>query len=147
MKQLFLVLLLTSLFTPSAFSQKQQLDSEAQGFKGKVKSVETTISMIEKPSGRPESTRQRGRAYEFDVSGNLTVEKMYDPFGDVLVLVTYSYLDGERVMKEEVKSKRALIAVVDEPGNGPTHAPDPRYTAKLKYKYDSNGNRIESTSV
>lgn len=147
MKQLFLALLLTSLIAPSPILQNQQLDREVKGFKGKVKSVDRAISMIKESSGQPESTRQRVSTDEFDASGNLTVEKVYDPFGDVLALLTYSYLDGERVVKREFKSKRMMVTTPVAPGNEPTRTPDPRYTAKLRYKYDSNGNRIESTWV
>jgi len=131
-----------------AVSQKQKVDRETKGLKGNVKSVDRQISLIDKSSGQPESTRQRGSTEEFDAAGNLTVEKHYDPFGDVLALVTYSFLDGERVMKLDIKSKRMLVLRPPVgPGQGPTRASDPRYTAKLKYKYDSNGNLIESTSV
>ena len=145
MIRLFLVLLLTSLITPSAFSQKQQVDKEAKGLKGNVKNVDRHISLIDRSSGEPESTRQRAGTEEFDADGNLTVEKYYDPFGDVLALLTYSFLDGERVVKREFKSKRVMV--LRRPGDEPTRTADPRYTAKLKHKYDSNGNRIESTWI
>ena len=80
---------------------------------------------------------------EFDAAGNLTVEMRYDPSGEVVAVLTYSYLDGERVVKEEIKSKRGLTAKANTPR--PIRPLDPPYTAKLKYKYDPDGNRIEST--
>ena len=103
MQQLFSVLLLTSLITPSAFAQKQQLDREVKNLKGTVKSVESASSPIDKASGRPGSRRVRTGREEFDPSGNLTVEMQYDQFGEVLAVVTHSLLDGERVVKEELK--------------------------------------------
>lgn len=130
MRLLFLVLLLTSLITPSAFSQKQQLDREVRNLKGNVKSVASASAPINKSSGRAESRRVRTGREEFDATGNLTVETQYDQAGEVVLVLTYSYLDGERVVKEEMKGRRG-----------------PRYTVKLKYKYDDNGNRTESTHV
>lgn len=138
MKQLFLVLLLTSFLAPSALSQKQQLDRETKNLKGSVKRVETAISN----TNSPEAKRQRISSEEFDDSGNLTVETRYDELGNASAVMTYSFLDGERVVKEESKNIRPLT-----PGNRPTRPAERRYTAKLKYKYDSNGNRIESTQV
>jgi hypothetical protein len=130
MKLLFCVLLLTSLITPSAVSQQQQLDRGTKRLKGSVKSVDSTGSVIDKSSGRLQSKRYRIGREEFDASGNLTVETRYGPSGDVFAVLTYSFLDRERVVKEEIKSRRA-----------------PAYTVKLKYKYDSNGNRTEATHI
>ena len=128
MRQLFLLLLLTSLITPFAFSQK--LDREVKNLKGNVKSVESASSPVDKSSGRAEARRVRTGREEFDPSGNLTEETQYDQLGAVVAVVTYSYLDGERVVREELKGQKG-----------------PRYTVKLRYKYDSNGNRTESTHV
>lgn len=139
MKQLLLLLFLTSLLAPSVSVQKQQLDREAKNLKGNVKTVESEISQVDK------SARQRTSREEFDASGNLTVETRYDPYGDVLAVLTYSYLDGERVVKEQTKDRRGLGVRPRNPG--PSRAPDPPYTAKLQYKYDSNGRRIETTQV
>ena len=141
MKQLFLVLLLTSLTTSSAFLQKQLVDRDAKGLKGNVKSVDTAVSVINPSS---ESKRQPTGREEFDAAGNLTVEMRYDAVTDAVAVLTYSYLDGERVVKEEIKSKRKLSAKAN---NGPTRPLDPPYTVKLKYKYDDVGNRIESTQM
>ena len=138
MKQLFLVLLLTSLLAPSALTQKQQLDRETKNLKGSVKRVEIASSN----TNSPEAKRQRISTEEFDDSGNLTAETRYDEFGNATAVMTYSFVDGERVVKEETKNIRPL-----SPGNRPIRPAERRYTAKLKYKYDSNGNRIESTQV
>lgn len=137
MKQLFLLLFLTSLLAPSVLGQKP--DRENQNFKGNVKSVESEISPVDKKA------HQRTSREEFDASGNLTVETRYDQYGDVVAVLTYSYLDGERVVKEQTKDKRGLGVRPRNPG--PSRAPDPPYTAKLQYKYDNNGNRIETTQV
>src|ERR1700754_712261 len=143
--KLILVLFLTSLIAPSALVQKQQLDRDTRNLKGNVKSVETATSHIDRSSGRPERALQRTSREEFDASGNLTVETRYDPYGDVLAVLSYSYLDGERVVKEQTRDKRGLGVRPRNPG--PSRAPDPPYTAKLQYKYDGNGNRIETTQV
>ena len=147
MKQLLLALLLTSLTTLPTFAQKQQSDREAEGFKGKVKTVTIEISLIDKSTGKPESTRQRGRMETFDVDGNLTEHKTYDPWGDVLATLTYSFLDGERVVKREIQSKRMMVVTPVTPGKEPTRPSDPRYTARIKYKYDSQGIRTEMVWV
>lgn len=143
MKQLILVLLLTSLLAPSVLGQKP--DRETQNLKGNVKSVESATSRMDQSSGRPERARQRTSREEFDASGNLTVETRYDQYGDVVAVLAYSYLEGERVVKEQTKDKRGLGVRPRNPG--PSRAPDPPYTAKLQYKYDSHGNRIETTQV
>jgi hypothetical protein len=145
MKSLILVLFLTSLLAPSVSVQKQQTDRETRNLKGNVKRVESETSRMDQTSNRPERARQRTSREEFDASGNLTVETRYDQYGDIVSILTYSYLDGERVVKEQTRDKRGLSVRPRNPG--PRRAPDPPYTAKLQYKYDSNGNRIETTQV
>lgn len=137
MKQLFHLLFLTSLLATSVLGQK--LDRETRNLKGNVKSVESEISPVDKKA------RQRTSREEFDASGNLTVETRYDQYGDVVAVLTYSNLDGERVVQEQTKDKRGLGVRPRNPG--PARAPDPPYTAKLQYKYDSRGNRIETTQI
>lgn len=141
--KLFFVLLLTSLTTFPTFAQKPQSDREAEGFKGKVKTVTVEVSLINESTGKPESTRQRGSMESFDADGNLTEHKTYDPWGDVLATLTYSFLDGERVVKRDILSKRMMVVRPVAPGKAPTRPSDPRYTAKIKYKYDSQGIRTE----
>lgn len=145
MKSLILVLFLTSLLAPSVSVQKQQTDRETRNLKGNVKRVESETSRMDQTPNRPERARQRTSREEFDASGNLTVETRYDQYGDIVSILTYSYLDGERVVKEQTRDKRGLSVRPRNPG--PSRAPDPPYTAKLQYKYDSNGNRIETTQV
>lgn len=145
MKPLLLLLFLTSLLAPSALAQQRHLDRETRNLKGNVKSVERTTSQNDNSSDRQAPARQRVSREEFDTSGNLTVETIYDPDGDVVAVLTYGFLDGERVVKEQNKDMRGLGVRPRNPG--PSRAPDPPYTVKLQYKYDSNGKPIETTQI
>ena len=53
--------------------------------------------------------------------------------------VRISVVDGERVVKHDVLA-RSGIGVGPGPGNQPR---DPRYSARIKYKYDGQGNQVE----
>lgn len=143
MKQTSLALLLVSLITVSAFAQKNQSDREFQGFRGPV--IKVTVERAElKQSGDTavEAGRLPQKMLIFDTEGNLVSDKAYDQRGEEFDVRTYSVIDGERVVKHDVLSKNVLR------GSGtsdkqPGKPRDPRYTVKLKYKYDSQGNRTE----
>lgn len=145
MKQASLVLLLISLTTLSAFAQKQQSDREFQGFKGPVKTVTVErAKLTQSPSGPVEADRQPQKMLTFDADGNLLTDKAYQQ-GEEFDLRTYSVIDGQRVVKHDVLSKNVLRGI--GPGTKPGPPRDPRYSAKIKYKYDSKGNRTEMAWV
>ena len=139
MKQVSLALLMLSLTAVSAFAQKQQSDREFQGFKGAVKSVTIERAKLTKSGDTTvEAARQPYKMHTFDTDGNLILDKAYDHRGEEFDLRTYSYVDGERVVKHDVLSKNVIVGTSKKPG------PDERrYSAKIKYKYDSQGRRIE----
>lgn len=141
MKRAFLALLLVSLTTVSAFAQKQQSDTEFQGFRGRVKTVTVERANLTQAAGTPvEAARQTQKMLTFDADGNLVLDKAYT-MGQEFDLRTYSVVDGERVVKHDILTKNVITAIV--PGKQPGKPQDPRYSAKIKYKYDSQGNRIE----
>ena len=138
MKHASLALLLVSLLTLSAFAQKQQSDRAFQHFKGQVKSVSVERAKL---NGSVEAARQPHKMLTFDADGNLLIDKAYQ-MGEEFDVRTYSVIDGERVVKHDVLSKNVFAGI--GPGRRePTRPRDPRYSAKIKYKYDSKGNRTE----
>lgn len=145
MKHASLGLLLISLTALSAFAQKQQSDREFQRFKGPVKAVTVERAKVtESASGPVEGARQTNKMLTFDADGNLLTDKAYSQ-GEEFDIRTYKVIDGERVVKLDVLTKRVLSGV--GPGNPSGKPSDPRYSAKIKYKYDSQGNRTEMTWV
>ena len=145
MKYASLALLLISLTALSAFAQKQQSDREFQRFKGPVKAVTVERAKVtQSASGPVEVARQMYKMLTFDTDGNLLTDKAYSQ-GEEFDVRTYFVIDGERVVKHDVLTKRVLSGV--GPGNPSGKPKDPRYSAKIKYKYDNQGNRTEMAWV
>lgn len=143
MKQAFLALLLVSLSTFSVPAQKKQSDREFEGFRGQVKTVIEEKAELKQSGGKAvEAPKKPRNILTFDADGNLVSDKVYDHLGDEFDMRTYSFLDGERVVKHEVLSK-SVIRVTAGPRTQATQPADPRYTAKIRYKYDSQGNQTE----
>lgn len=144
MKQISLTLLLVSLATVSAFAQRKQSDMEFEGFRGQVKTV--TVERAElKQSGEKavEAGRKLQKMLTFDTDGNLVSDKVYVQ-GEEFDVRTYSFLDGEKVVKHDVLTKNVIVM---KPAPGKQEPRDPRYSAKIKYKYDSQGNQTERAWV
>ncbi len=147
MKQISLALLLVLLSTASAFAQKNQSDRDFQGFRGPV--IKVTVERAElKQSGDTvvEAGRLPQKILIFDTEGNLVSDKTYDQQGEEFDLRTYSFIDGERAVKHDVLSKN-IPTGIGTPDKPPGKPRDPRYTVKLRYKYDSQGNRTEMAWV
>ena len=143
MKRATLTLLLISLTTLSAFAQKKQSDREFEGFRGQVKTVtEERAELQQSGDTAVEAARKRNKMITFDTDGNLVTDKAYDQRGEEFDVRTYSFIDGERFVKHDVLSKN-VIAVAPAPGKQSKQPRDPRYSARIKYKYDSQGNQIE----
>src|SRR5215510_11660771 len=91
MKEFLLFLVLSVIFATSAFGQKQASERAAAGLLGNVKSVVTEAS--------GKSTRVRMSKLTFDADGNLNTREDYLPSSDLLNSSSYSFLEGERVVK------------------------------------------------
>ena len=142
MKHASLALLLLSLSTFSALAQRKQSDREFQGFRGQVKTVTVERTELKQSGGTVvEAALQPQKMLAFDTDGNLLSDKAYNR-GEEFDVRTYSFIDGERVVKHTVLSKNVL-SIAPAPGKKPSQPSDPRYSAKIKYKYDSQGNRTE----
>jgi hypothetical protein len=142
-KRTLLLLSLSSTLALAALPQKQQLDTEAEGFKGRVKSIFIEHSELKQSSGKSgESARRPAQKLSFDSNGNLTVDVQYDPGGELFDSRTYLFIDGQRVVKHEILTKHFLT--LSDPRAEPRSRPyDPRYSWKIEYKFDSEGHRTE----
>src|ERR671918_83335 len=99
MKLASLALLLLSLTTISPFLQKQQTDREFRGFNGQVKTVTVERAKVTQADGQSvEAAREMHQILTFDADGNLVTDKVYQQ-GQEFDLRTYSFIDGERVVK------------------------------------------------
>lgn len=102
MKQALLALLLVSLSTYCAIAQKKQSDREFEGFRGQVKTVTVEKSDLKQSDGTAvEGDRKPQKTLTFDVDGNLLTDKAYDHNGQEFDIRTYSFIDGERVVKHD----------------------------------------------
>ena len=172
MKLISTILLLFSLFSISAYSQKtgkvdlaqkirdatpaalpqtpvvEKLRSDAQdeNLKGKVKSV------IEDTLQAGKTKRERSSERYFNETGNLLREISYEDGYPTLVTV-WGYIDGKRVSKagyvEYAEGERPpsddIVAVMDEEQEAinPNTPRDSRYGSQFTYKYDEKGRLIE----
>jgi hypothetical protein len=137
MKEFLLILVLNVIFATSAFGQKQVSDRAAEGLRGNVKSV-----VIEASSASGKSARVVMSKLTFHADGNLNTREDYGPAGDLLTSSSYSFLEGERVVKMETIYPPNMVVLGD-----PTktkRSSDPRYTYKIRYKFDSLGRRTEA---
>ena len=138
MKKFLLFLVLNAIFATPAVGQKHASERAAEGLRGNVKSVVTEVSSV---NGKP--ARILMSKLTFHADGNLNTREDYGPSGDLLNSSSYSYLEGERVVKMEAIYPSNMIVVGD-----PTkvkRSSDPRYTYKIRYKFDSLGRRTEAT--
>jgi len=140
MKEFLLFLILSVIFATPVVGQKQASEREAEGLRGNVKSVVTEASF---KSARGKSARVLMSKLTFTADGNLNTREDYGPSGDLLNSSSYSFLEGERVVKMETIYPPNMIVLGD-----PTkikRSSDPRYTYKIHYKFDSQGRRTEAT--
>ena len=124
MKQISLALLLVSLSTSPAYAQKNQSDREFQGFRGQVKAVTVERAEVKQLGNtQVEADRLAQKILTFDADGNLLSDKAYSQ-GEEFDIRTYSVIDGERVVKHDVLTKKVLM-MAPPPGKktGPPHDP------------------------
>jgi len=137
MKKFLLFLLWSLILAIPVAGQKHASERDIEGLQGNVKSV-VTEAILESPSGKP--ARILMGKMVFDADGNLNTREDYGPSGELLNSSAYSFLEGERVVKMETIYPKNMIVLGD-----PTKVKrpsDPRYTYKIRYKFDSLGRRI-----
>lgn len=137
-----LSLLLTVLAAPAVISRHKS-DSEVHGLKGRVRSVTSESAELTDINGAlKEGERRLGSVDQYDTAGALVSVENYSN-GKLYARITYFDLDGQRASKSESFDRTEVR------GGGPGHrgAPDPRYSLKFKYKYDSAGNRIREDFI
>jgi len=137
MKKFLLFLLWGLVLAIPVAGQKHASERDIEGLHGNVKSV-VTEAILESPSGKP--ARILMGKMTFDVDGNLNTREDYGPSGELLNSSAYSFLEGERVVKMETIYPKNMIVLGD-----PTkikRPSDPRYTYKIRYKFDRLGRRI-----
>jgi len=138
MRRLVAASLATLFVAVSVLGQQHASDRTFDRFKERVKKVETETAELKNESGNwiegkplPASTET------FDEMGNLVRNETYWK-GQPYAIYEYFFLKGARVVKVT-----DLVPHNEGGGPGPKATPDPRYTLKFVYKYDSKGNRTE----
>ena len=133
---------LAIIFSLSHWSaQKPKTDRDDDELKGQVQKVvieKAKLSIVR--SEEFESGRELSEVITYDNGGDRVRREIYDKDG-LLETELYGHLEDDRVVTTELSAGgRERLG-----GIGPGLAPhrDPRYSIKLKYKYDSQGNRKE----
>jgi hypothetical protein len=140
-----LVLILSLFFAFSVFGQQKMSDREADGLKGKVKSITTSRNLIESKNYADNTLKKyRDKVETYDPSGTLTERIDYEyNMKDV-----FTVIDGDLTEKSSqiVKSpqNKAVFTVADEEEEKPLYPKDERYDLKYKFKFDDKGRRIET---
>ena len=127
------------LVSVSVFSQQRVSDRKVDLLKGRVQKVVTESAKLTNESGeRAEGRRLPDAVATYDAEGNLLRREVYWK-GTLTDIYEYGFLEGYRVVRiTRVGPDRSPGF-----GPGPKAPPDPRYTLKFMYKYDSKGNRTE----
>ncbi len=121
-------------------TQVKKSDAESQGLKGRVKTVVLErAKLLKKGDQFAEAARVMATNESFDQQGNSIVLERYLS-GALNAKLTFFVLDGVRAAKMESFGRGG--AGPGEPGNA-----DPNFTFKYEYKYDQQGNRIESSII
>ncbi|MBC7909439.1 MAG: hypothetical protein H7Y30_03000 [Pyrinomonadaceae bacterium] len=139
------VLLLCSL---SIFAQQRQSEREFDGLRGAVKSVVTESAKLLTVNGKQvEEEKQIGSVITYDMAGNEIKAEFYQDGSPQRVSV-YFDLDGDRAIKtEELRPLNLGRGGIGGGHGNPNVKPDPRFTVKLRYKFDAQGKRIEQTVI
>jgi hypothetical protein len=141
-----LILILSLFFALSAFGQTKMSDREADGLKGKVKSVTTVRELIESKNFYNTTLgKQRDLIESYNLDGTQTEAIDYE-FNSK---DTYTIIDGDLTAKysklEERPQNEGLVLIAPPLKNKeqPTQPKDDRYNLKYKFKYDDKGRRVE----
>lgn len=162
MKQIIAILLFVTLFSISAYSQKnkpveysqkikeatpkslpqtpaakkQTSDAQDERLKGKVKSLieeSEGLTGISKPFGRTMSLIS-----DFDEQGNYLRQVYFDYKGRPYEVEAYGYIDGARASISnpiEYGDENRGIVLGEKPKKEVKNKPDPRFEYKYEYKY------------
>ncbi len=137
-------ILILLLAAGSGFSQRQMRDREADGFKGPVKEIKRESKSLTESNGKwIEEVAKPHETLTYDRAGNRVKQVLYDYRGGLSLIRTYSLIEGAKVcVDEDIRHdyNPPIITVGPPAQNKPR---DNRFTYKFKYKYDSNGNRVE----
>lgn len=135
-----LVLLLSQL----TLAQGAKSDSEENGLKGKVRSVNAQATRLSNQGGQDTGQTQLVYAESYDEQGNLTGRTTFDYRGNQRSEATYQIIDGEKTSKSKSYTyDYDPPPPMAPPPSGEPKPLDPRYDIKYKIKYD--GNKIERT--
>ncbi len=144
MKILLTALIIALAFAVPISAQKRMSDKEADKLKGKVKTIATEIAKLQNQNGNlVEGTKQSNSIVTYDTDGNRVKQELYDYKGNLFQTSIYSLLDGEKIVKQEIKHydyDPPLVAIGSSPNSKPR---DSRYSYKFKYKFDDKGRRTE----
>jgi len=141
MKSLCLAVLVMLVGVPQVLAQKQQSDREADEYKGRVKEVATdSVSLRFENNKWVEDSRRHEAVLEYDRAGNRHKQALYDYKGNLSLVRTYRFIDGEKVSIDEDMRHDHIITMGGSLSSKPR---DERLTYKYKYKYDSKGRRLE----
>ena len=146
MDRLLISLLLCLLFVIPVCAQGQQPDREDGRLQGRVKSVVAEDAKLSNESGRwIEGKRLPSSTETFDEKGNLIRQVFNHANGSVHFTIKYEFIDGDKTSTIKFEDDGSgPPAPASSPSNQVSSRPgDPRYDTKYKYKYDSQGNRVE----
>lgn len=148
----FLVTLFSCLLLViPAYAQSQESDREDGGLKERVKSILEEDAKFSNESGkRVETKRVPSSAVSFDEKGNFTQQVFYRSNGNVHFTIKYSFIGGDKTStikyEEDASSPPPPPAPAPSSSQVNTRPSDPRFDNKYKYKYDSQGNRVEEAT-
>lgn len=139
-----LVLIFSLFFSLSAFGQSKMNDREAEGLKGKVKSVVISAEKIESKNYFDNTLGKipdRIEKYSLDGTQTETIDYQSNS-KDV-----YTIIDGDLTAKYEKLDNRpqnqGIFVAPQKKAQQPTQPKDERYDLKYKFKFDDKGRRIE----
>ncbi len=139
-----LAVTLALLFALPVFGQQKMSEKEADGLKGKVKSVTTVRQKIESKNYPDNSLKTlRDKIEMYDENGDPTKSVDYEYNSKNI----YTFIDGDLTSKysQIVKAPQneGLFSSDRKQKQKPTQTKDERYLLKYKYKFDDKGRRSE----
>src|SRR5574338_815721 len=123
---------------------KKQVDRTFDGLKGAVKTVsQEVVDFGFDNNGKPiEKPRVPIQKTEYDEAGNQTRVEEYHEQGKLSLIMDYSFIGTQRVVKNTVpETSTALMVAVPTPKGRKI---DARYTYRFVYRYDAEGRRTQT---
>lgn len=141
--KLFFTVLVFVLLIPSLVFTQNQTDRDDNRLKGSIKSVIEYEAEYEYISKNWKEKKQLiSRETEYDREGNYLTDIFYNG-GEVFQKRFYSFLDGERVVKEETFFTKNTVSAATLTDTKEKKVEEKKYSAKYTYKFDDKGRRIE----